>query len=603
MLKRVWILTFVLLLAAAGEAFADDEVSVTMSVSPDTIGMNDQAVLLITITGDRQNFPTPSLPNLSMFDYYSQGTSTNISIDNGTIRSSLRYQYLLTPKRKGTFVIKPAVLVINQKRYASNEVTLTVLDQGIATPQSVQDQAKTQQGENRDVFMVASVDKKKAYVNEQVTLSIKFYSAVRLYSQPSYSAPQTTNFWADVLEPQKTYYETINGRRYRAVEINTALFPTRSGQLSIGPAKVDVTVSRSNDSQRNNPFSLESFFDRGTPVTVRSQSLKIDVLPLPTDDKPADYSGTVGNFTIYSTADKRSTEVNQPVTITYKISGTGNIKTIAEPEIKESTDFRIYKASSSEKISKIDNVVGGTKIFEEAYIPKRAGNLTIPAVSLNFFDPKSKKYRTISTDPVQISVKPAENMEYSGETPYQPVAGRTINSESKDIRYIKTNPGKLEKKRGLILFSPVYLVLNAIPIVILAGVVVVRKRREKLASDIGYARSRRARKMAKKRLSRAHKLKDSNQQAEFYAELRQAIISYVADKTNRSPYGFTSDMLVELLQQKGADDAIVDNVKELFRRADFAQYSSGEFNSPDKNAESLQMAENLLVKIEGTHLG
>ncbi len=509
---------------------------------------------------------------------------------------------LLSPKRKGTFVIKPAVVVVDQKRYASNEVTLTVLDKGVATSQSVQDQAKTEQGENRDVFMVASVDKKKAYVNEQVTLSIKFYSAVRLYSQPSYTAPQTTNFWADVLEPQKTYYETINGRRYRAVEINTALFPTRSGQLSIGPAKVDVTVAGRSDSQRNNPFSLESFFDRGTPVTVSSQSVKIEVLPLPTDDKPDDYTGTVGNFTIRSTADKTATEVNQPVTITYKISGTGNIKTIAEPDIKELKDFRIYRASSSEKISKIDNVVGGTKIFEEVYIPKRAGKLTIPAVSLNFFDPKAKKYRTISTDPVQVGVKPADDMEYS-ETPYQPVAGRTINSESKDIRYIKNNPGKLEKKQGLILFSPLYLVLNCIPIVILAGVVVVRKRREKLASDIGYARSRRARKMAKKRLSRAHKLKDSNQQAEFYAELRQAIISYVADKTNRSPYGFTSDMLMELLQDKGADDAIVDNVKELFRRADFAQYSSGEFNSPDKNAESLMMAENLLVKIEGTHLG
>ncbi len=93
MLNRLRILTFVLLLAAAGPAIADDEVSVTMTVSPDTIGLNDQAVLLITIIGNRQNFPTPSLPNLSMFDYYSQGTSTNISINNGTIQSSLRYQY------------------------------------------------------------------------------------------------------------------------------------------------------------------------------------------------------------------------------------------------------------------------------------------------------------------------------------------------------------------------------------------------------------------------------------------------------------------------------------------------------------------------------
>lgn len=602
MVRRLGIYITALVLLVGIEAFADDNITITMQVSPDTIGLTDQATLVVTISGNRQSYPTPSLPNLSVFEYYSQGTSTNISIVNGEIQSSLRYQYLLAPKRKGTFVIKPAVIVIDQKRYESNEVILTVLEQGVATPQSVQDQARNDQGDNRDVFMVASVDKEKIYVNEQVTLSIKFYNAVRLYSQPSYTAPQTTDFWAEVLEPQKTYYETINGRRYKAVEINTALFPTRSGELTIGPARIDVTVAGRRDSQRNNPFSLESFFDRGEPMTVRSRPLTVEVMPLPAEGKPADYSGTVGNFTIRSTADKLSTEVNQPITVTYKISGTGNIKTIAEPKIEDLKDFRVYRASTSEKISKIDNVVGGTKIFEEVFIPKKAGKLTIPSVSLSFFDPKGKRYRTITTDSITVNVKQAENMEYA-EVPYQAVPGRVINPEAKDIRYIKSDPGKLEGEKALILFSPRYLALNSLPVIILAGVIVMRKRREKLAVDIGYARSRSARKMAQKRLGKARKLRESGRPDEFYAELRQAVISYVADKTNRSPYGFTSDMLLELLQEKGAGEEILGDLRELFRRADFAQYSSGADIAPEQNADSLRRAENILVRLEGTRLG
>lgn len=602
MARRLGIYVLAVLLSGGATALADDNVEITMQVSPDTIGLTDQATLVVTITGNRQSFPTPSLPNLSMFDYYSQGTSTNISWVNGEINSSLRYQYLLSPKRKGTFIIKPAFLVIDQKRYESNEVILTVLEQGVATPESVENEARNSQGENRDVFMVSSVDKKKAYVNEQITLTIKFYNAVRLYSQPSYTAPQTTDFWTDLLEPQKTYYETINGRRYRAVEISTALFPTRSGELTIGPARIDVTVAGRQDSQRNNPFSLESFFDRGEPVTVRSQPLTVEILPLPTEGKPADYSGTVGNFTIRSSADKLSTDVNQPITVTYKISGTGNIKTIAEPKIEELKDFRIYRASSSEKISKIDNVVGGTKIFEEVYIPKRAGKLAIPTVSLSFFDPRANRYRTISTDPITIDVKQTENADYA-DVPYQPVTGRVINPEAKDIRYIKTHPGKLEEEKPLILFTPLYLILNGLPVIVMAGVLVMRKRREKLALDIGYARSRGARKMAQKRLGRARKLQETGQSGEFYAELRQAVISYVADKTNRSPHGFTSEMLLSLLQEKGAGEEILGEIRELFRRADFAQYSSATADSPEQKADSLRRAENLLIKLEGTRLG
>ena len=590
------VICFVLVVAVAAVA---DDVSIEMSLSKDTIGLNDEVLLTVIVSGPRQDLPSPALPNLSMFNVYSQGTSTNISIVNGQVEASLRYQYLLEPKRKGVFNIRPASIVNGHDRYESNELVLTVLDRGSAASPTVEDEAVGDQGDNKDIFLVAEVNKKNAYVNEQVTLSIKFYHAVRLYSQPEYNSPQTTDFWTDMIEPQKSYYETVKGRRYKVIEINSALFPTRSGELTIGKATVEVQVPASTR-RRRDPFG-SSIFDmlgRGELKTISSKPITIQVKPLPAENKPGDFSGTVGNFTISAIPDKRAVDVNQPVTVTYKISGTGNIKTVAEPDIDEMDDFRIYRSSSSEKISKVNDIIGGTKIFEEVFIPRRAGKLTIPAVSLNFFDPVKKQYRTVTTKPIVLTVSEAADADYA-DLDYMPsTPGRVIDPKARDILYIKTSPGKLEKKRPLLLFSPLYLILNGLPVLLLAVVVINRKRREKLASDIGYARSRSAKKMARKRLGAAQKLAGVDKPAEFYAEIRQALFSYVADKRNISPYGLTADGLLEIKQEAGTPGEVLDQVRDILRRADFAQYAPTQV-SKDEITDSLHQAEETLIKLEG----
>jgi oxygen tolerance protein BatD len=592
-------ISLILLLVLPAAVFAQDDYSITMTVSPDKLGLYDQATLVIEVSGPQQNLPKPNMPNLSMFESYSQGTSTNISIMNGQVMASLRYQYLLQPKRKGVFVIKPATLVVDRKRYLSNEVTLTVIDQGQATSQQAQAESKTSGGKRRDIFLTAEVDKKKPYVNEQVTLRIKFYHTVRLYTQPEYASPQTTDFWADMLEPQKTYYETVDGKQYRVIEINSALFPTRSGKLTIGEAEVKASVPVSRR-QRNDPFSaFNNFFDRGVPKTVKSKPLTIEVLPLPEEAKPSGFTGTVGKFTLRATHDKTSVEVNEPVTVTYKISGTGNIKTIAEPQIGELDDFRVYRASSSEKISKLNDILGGTKIFEEVFIPRRSGKLTIPAVSLDFFDPKTKKYQTLSTKPIILNISQAEiDEDYVSTTPFGSVSGRVIDPNAKGIRYIKTSSGILEKEKPILLKTPFYLALNGVPVLLLLIVIIAGRFRDKLATDVGYARSRIARKMARKRLTAAKKLAGSGKADAFYAEIRQAIFSYIADKMNISSHGLTGDSLIDILKDAGVGDDDIERTREILRQADFAQYSSANL-PPEKTSEALIEAEKLLVTLEG----
>ncbi len=578
-------------------ASADDEISIEMSLSREVINIDSHAYLMITIKSNQQNLPEPQLPNLSMFNVFSQGTSTNISIVNGKMESSLTYNYQLQPRREGTFVIKPAVVVFNHKRYESEEITLQVTGSGQTPSRGTQQQTLPDTDETGDLFLTAELDKKTAYVNHQVTLSVKFFSAIKLYSQPDYSAPQTTDFWTDMLEPQKTFYQMVNGKRYRVIEISTALFPTRAGELSIGQAMVSARVPIQRRRRRNDPFSVfNDFFGAGENKTVRSKPLKINIKPLPSENKPDDFTGTVGSYKISSTVDKLTVEVNQPITVTYKTSGTGNIKTIAEPVIGELADFRIYRASSSEKISKVSGVVGGTKVFEEVYIPKRAGKLTIPGVSLNYFHPASKSYKKISTKPIIINVKPAEEGEFA-DIPIAAVAGRMVDPNAKDIRYIKTDPSDLALLTRPVLFEPLFLILNGIPLLLLVTVLAGQKRRKKLASDIGYARSRQAKKMARKRLAMARNLVAQDKPEEFYSEIRLALFSYVADKLNISPHGMTSDRMIEIITASGAGEELVKDTADLLKRADFAQYSSVSVGQ-EQIQRSLKMAEQVLVRLE-----
>jgi hypothetical protein len=596
---------FLIGLILIGPVFAQsgDDVTIDMSLSQEVINLDGTAYLMITVNSTKQDLPDPQLPNLSMFDVYSQGTSTNISIVNGAMQRSVTYNYQLRPRRVGTFVIKPAWIAYNHKHYESKEITLQVIGSG-QTPPAGTNQQQQKQGTSSevessdDIFLTASLDKKTAYVNEQVTLSVKFYSAIQLYSQPDYTQPQTTDFWADMMEPQKTYYQVVNGRRYRVIEINTALFPTRAGDLSIGSAMVTARVPVERRRRRNDPFSVfDDFFGAGEEKTIRSKPLKMNVKPLPSEGKPDNYTGSVGNYKISASADKMSVEVNQPVTVTYKISGTGNIKTIAEPAIRDLNDFRVYRASSSEKVSKVGGVVGGTKVFEEVYIPKRAGKLTIPGVFLNYFNPATKKYQEISTNSIIINVKPAQEGEYA-DIPITPVAGRVIDTNAKDIRYIKTDPHGLALSSSLILFHPLFLILNGIPVLLLVVVLVGQGRRRKLATDIGYARSRQAKKKARKRLAVARKLTDSGQPDKFYFEIRQALFSYVADKLNVSPHGLTSDRVLEIIAEAGAGETITKEMSDLLKRADFAQYSSANVDKKQIQ-ESLHAAEKIMVELEG----
>jgi len=590
----------VVLLTLAASTFAtgdDDAISVFVSIDRDTIGIDEQAVFQIQVSGSVQDLPEPRMPTLPKFEVFSQGHSSNISIVNGVVTSSVTYRFILMPTKAGTYPISPIAVVYKNKRYKGNNIFLTVIDQPTSSSPILEERAKDSQGESRDYFFEASVDKRKPYVNQQVTLTLKFYIGVRHYGNPELTEPSTSGFWTEVLGTKNAYYQILNNRRYKVLERKYALFPTQTAELTIGRASIRVTVPGKRSSRRD-PFDVfGDFLGRGTDVTVRSQPVSIDVQPLPREGRPREFDGTIGRYSISATADKREAEVNQPVTVTFRLDGTGNIKSAGEPLIPESDDFRIYRASTSENISRTNDRLGGAKIYEEVFIPKRPGDLEIPAITYWFFDPDAGQYKKVSTRPIKIKAIKPEGYIASPDVPYAS-PDMTISSETRDIRFIKDDPGPFAPIGRLLLTTPLYLTVNGVPVLILAAVVVIGRRREKLAGNVGLARSRAAGKVARKRLAKASSLLGRESAEEFYAEVHLALLSYLADKFNISPHGLTSESIKTLLLEKKADSELVEAIMAVIKRCDFARFALSA-QTPGDEKETLEATSRIIVKLEG----
>ena len=590
---------FCSVIAVAGPP--DPEITIDVSIDRDTIGLDEQAIMTVVIKGPSQNLPSPQLTTMPTFEIYSQGRSTNISILNGAVTASNTYRYMLLPKKAGTFLIDQVSVVYQNRRYTGNPVDLAVLSQGTATSPELEEKAVDVKGQAKDYFLEAVVDNKNPYVGEQVTLTLKFFIGVTYYGSPELVEPTTTGFWTEVLGNKAPYRQRINGIPYKVIERKYALFPSQVGDLTIGSATIKATVADRNKRYRD-PFDvLGDMFGRGVEISARSKSLRVNVKPLPPEGKPEEYTGTVGQFRLETFVDKRNVELNQPVTVKVQISGSGNIKSIAEPEIPESPDFRVYRAATNENLSKADDVIGGSKIFEEVFIPRRPGTLEIPVMSFSYFDPVKGKYHTLTSQTQKISVTKPEGYVDTPDMVYGSPE-LTISNQATDIRYIKEKIGELHPTGEVLLMTPLYMIVNSVPVLFLAGVVLVRRRREKLAGNIGLARSRAAGSLAKKHLSRARSLARAEDSEQFFAEISTAFTSYVANKLNVSPHGLTLETIRRLLHERHADEALIDDVGVLLQRCDFARFASSTMGR-EEIEQALNSAEGLIVRLEGVKFG
>jgi len=592
--KKVGFIAFAILASLAAVTFGQG-LNFTASVDKDKLEIGDQLTLTLMVTGKVQKIPEPKLRNVGDFAQYASGRSQNITFVNGAVTATTQINFVLVPKKVGSFTIGPAELEVDGKVLQTSAMTITVLPSGSVPKQQtpVPTEAQVREG-LKDIFVTGSADKSRVYVSEQITYTVKFYQAVRLFDNPEYYPPSVTGFWKEDLPPQTSRYETVNGRRYLVSEVKMALFPTASGRATIGEATVKCKVEDLDALFNRDPFNtdLNQFFNRGMREKVlRSNPITVEVLSLPEGNQPDDFTGAVGQFQMKAEWNKKTTQVNEPVTAKITIWGAGNVKSIAEPKVATPQNFRVFLSGSSERVTREGIKIGGGKTFELSFVPREPGTFSLPPISFSYFNPAKKRYLTLKGPSLNLTVTGTRELAggYSG------VTQKELDVKQTDLRYLKKELGD---EHGDFVGSTGFWVLQTLPLILLGSAVAMRRVRDREESDVSYFRSRRASKMVKKGLKEIRAA--ANLPAmEYFGRLHKMLLEYLGDRFNVASWGMTRGEIQALLNSNRVVDEHKVSLLELLDLADRARFSGWQPSLTERE-ESLAKAERIIRTLEGS---
>lgn len=581
---------FALTLFLLRPSFALADVSISASVDRNKVPLNESFQISVTISGTG-NVPNPQMPDLANFTVASSGRNQNISFTNGQMSSSVTNTYVLTPKSAGKFTIGGFSVTIDGKTVQSQPVEIEVTAAApVPSPGAPQQQAASNQPPG--AFIKMSVDKSKIYLNEQAILSFRFYYRVRLMAQPQYSPPEKTGFIFEELTPPREFVENVRGAAYHVSEIKTALFPTKTGSITIPPAGLKITVPVSRGGPFDEDFFNQFFGPSGREYLLKSEPVQITVLPLPSENKPKDFSGGVGEFKISASADKSKLSIGEPLTLSVTIEGSGNLKSLNDPAFPPFTGFRKYDSASSLNIDNSKGNIQGSKVYKIVLIPQISGPQTIPPIPFSAFDLASKKYRTSQTSAISLEVSQSKSTGVViSPLSFAPSAIQQIHQE---IRYIKQEPLPSKSFRWMNK-RPWFVPLHLIPILGWIGACGYRWRRYLIEKDPEKRRFLTAYKRMKQELAQIEKT--SLSAGEKSSKIFEILRNYFADKMQTASAGLTFKAVEGHLVQSGLPESILKELKSLWNDLEFSSYAPSQFHGADAGQISKTVSE-LIQKID-----
>jgi tetratricopeptide (TPR) repeat protein len=574
---------FALLLAAAPL----QAIEVQLNSSRSEVAPGEQFTVAVEVkdTG-AGSLPRPDLPQVPGLQEMGEYESRNFSFVNGRMTGSLVVQHLFIADEAGTYTIGPATVEKDGQRVASGTITVQVRPGGSSSsPQSrgsapsapLQEGSLPSPNDDRDLFVIGEVDQSQPYVNEQITYTFTFLRRVQVFEGTRYSPPTTTGFWSEEIDTTDPTEVTIDGRRYVAERVRTALFPTGPGEFTIGEAKLTTTVAESRQ-RRRDPFDLFGgdpfgFFRSGREVQLKADPIRVRVKALPEEGKPADFCGAVGQFTLHATTDRTDLQAGEPVTLKVTLSGEGNIRGVSTPDLSTLEGFKVYESQASESSRARNARIFGDKVWEFVLVPTTGGVAEIPSIHLSTFDPKKQNYETLTAPAIPVTVKATALDDALSRGDGLDVAKERVRLRERDIRFVKSSPGSFRHAVGPIATRPSFLLQHAIPVLLFAGSVLMSRRRERLAKDIRWARSQKARSAAERRLRAAEKSLSGGDLSACYGEVSRALRGFVADKLDLAATNLEEETTRQELERRGATPDQLESYTALLNSCDGARYS------------------------------
>jgi len=585
------------------------EVSFTAS-APSQVAVGERFRVVYSANKRPASFNGPAFGEFRVLSGPSQSSSSSTQIIGGQVTHSENYSftYILEATREGSFTIPNATITVDGKNFSSDDLTIRVLGQESqgtqpSTPAQGQQQAPASQGvSDRDIYLRAVVSNSSPFQGQAITVTYKLYTRVVVSQYSIEKLPAYQGFWAEDVTPSgqpQVTEEVIDGQRYNVATIRqVVLFPQRAGELSIEPLDMQTLVRVS--APRRSGSLLDEFFG-GSPFggfqnverTLRSNQVRVNVRALPAQNRPSSFKGMVGNFEMSTGLSPLEVNVNEPVTLTLIINGTGNLRMLEKPEIQFPANLETFDPNISDNIRTSASGVSGSRQYEYLLIPRTGGTFEIPPIQFSFFDPAAGRYVTRSSPAYSLTVTGTAMATGDG---MGVVRQEDVQYLASDIRFINNSTFGLQPAGSLFYRSKLFWFLLVGPILLFAFLLVYWRRHIRLQSNTALLRNRKAQKVAQKRLKKAGAFLNSGNSGEFYDEIFRALWGYLSDKLSIPVSRLNKEEVSEVFQQKGVQEELAAKFLETLNECEFARFAPG---SPQTRMdETYQRALDTIVTLE-----
>jgi hypothetical protein len=573
------------------------------------VRVGERFQLNFTINAEGKGFRGPEITDFQVLSGPNASTSSSVQIIQGRVQSKVEYvfSYILRANSEGTYTIPAARVTADGKEYVSNTVSIKVLPGSGGSTGSGQSAAGADTKD--ELFLRASVNNTNPYLGEQVIITYKIYTTISISNINTSKISSFPGYWAkDLFENLREYpqqREVINGKEYMVAEVKKfALFPQRTGEIIIQPgevscvAQIRTTGSRSRSSD---PF-FDSFFNdpffnsriQNVEKQLNSNSLKINVKPLPTQNRPADFQGAVGEFSFQPEISATEVNANEPITMKFTLRGKGNLELIDPPVINFPPGFEVYDPETKNNITANASGISGSRSFEYLIIPRNPGDYSIKPATFSFFNPNTNQYRSLSSPEYNIQVNRTTST--SQAITFSGINQEEVQYITRDIRHIKLPPYQLRPINTFFFRSGTYYILLITPLLLSLAIIIFWRRTVKLRNDTAMLKYRKATKVSRKRLKLAGQfLKNKNENA-FYEEVSRALWGYLSDKLIIDKASLSVDNVKDVLEKRKVTTNIINQFIETLNHTEYARFAPG--NKSENMEKIYNKALAIISKIE-----
>lgn len=577
MVKKLIVILLLLISAVFAET---DNVKFTMS-GPNVVSLGEQFRLSFTLNERGSDLQLPELSNFDILMGPSTSQSSSVQIINGQTTQSVTFSYIfiLRAKKEGRFTIRPASIKVDGKVYESNELNIEVVKGQApqASSGSQQQQApSTSTGNisNEDLFVNVELDKRNVVKGEQIIATVKIYVApnIPISSFNDVKIPSYAGFWTQEIDmPNQISFsrEVYNNKIYQVgVLKKTILFPQQTGKITVDPFEITCSVRQQIREQRS---FFDDFFDnyRTVQAKVVSDPVPIHVKDLPSP--PPGFYGGVGNLDFSASLDKTQFKSNEAATLKINVSGNGNLRLIEAPKVEFPADFEVYDPKTSERLNATNNGLNGNKTFEYLFIPRFAGDYTIPPIRFASFNPATGRYKSQQSQEFSLQVE--KGSDDQSKTVTSAYSKEQVQHIGKDIRFIKQGQYKLKAKDSSFFGSPTFYLSYSGSLVLFLMIAVGYRKKVKENANIQLIRNKKARKVARKRLKAAAAYLKQNKDEEFYEAVLKAFWGYLSDKLSIPVADLNRENATGTMQKRQVAPEAIQEFIHVVDTCEYARYA------------------------------